>query len=141
VTGAFRRRAPRMLVLVVLAGCASARTAPPPVSGTGWGYVAEPRSGAGARRVFYTPDRYTCEKSRSLEGNTADFTTPTACEPLTISRGEGYWVIPALYLPTGSYIGGSTREECDAMEQRQGRNLPVTPRGLCRPANVSPTGR
>jgi len=130
-----------MLVLVVLAGCASARTAPPPVSGTGWGYVAEPRSGAGARRVFYTPDRYTCEKSRSLEGNTADFTTPTACKPLTISRGEGYWVIPALYLPTGSYIGGSTREECDAMEQRQGRNLPVTPRGLCRPANVSPTGR
>jgi len=130
-----------MLVLVVLAGCASARTAPPPVSGTGWGYVAEPRSGAGARRVFYTPDRYTCEKSRSLEDNAADFTTPTACEPLTISRGERYWVIPALYLPTGSYIGGSTREECDAMEQRQGRNLPVTPRGLCRPANVSPTGR
>jgi hypothetical protein len=130
-----------MLVLVGLAGCASPRTAPPPVSGTGWGWVAEPRSGAGARRVFYTPDRYTCEKSRSLEDNTADFTTPRACEPLTISRGEGYWVIPALYLPTGSYIGGSTREECDAMEQRQGRNLPVTPRGLCRPASVSPTGR
>jgi len=130
-----------MLVLVVLAGCASPRTAPPPVSGTGWGYVAEPRSGTGARRIFYTPDRYTCEKSRTLEDTTADFRTPASCEPLTISRGEGYWVIPALYLPTGSYIGGSTREECDSMEQRQGRNLPVTPRGLCRPANVSPTSR
>lgn len=130
-----------MLVLVALAGCAPPRTAPPPVSGTGWGYVAEPRSGAGARRVFYTPDRYTCEKSRSLEDNTANFTTPRACEPLTIGRGQGYWVIPALYLPTGSYIGGSTREECDAMEQRQGRNLPVTPHGLCRPASVSPTER
>jgi hypothetical protein len=140
VRGAFRRCAPRLLVLVALAGCASPRTEPPPVSGTGWGWVAEPRNGAGARRVFYTPDRYTCEKSRSLENNT-DFTTPRACEPLTIGRGEGYWVIPALYLPTGSYIGGSTREECDAMEQRQGRNLPVTPRGLCRPASVSPTGR
>src|SRR5262245_66565449 len=121
-----------MLVVVVLAGCASPRTAPPQVSGTGWGYVAEPRSGTGARRIFYTPDRYTCEKSRTLEDTTADFRTPASCEPLTISRGEGYWVIPALYLPTGSYIGGSTREEGASMGQRQGRNLAVTPRGSWR---------
>src|SRR5262249_60957895 len=60
VTGAFHRCALGMLVLVALAGCASARTEPPPVSGAAWGYVAEPRSGVGARRVFYTPDRYTC---------------------------------------------------------------------------------
>ncbi len=129
------------LVLAGLTGCVAAHTTPPPVSGTGWGYVETPRSGAGARRVLYTSDRYTCEKSRSLDANTPDFTTPPACEPLTITRGDGYWLIPALYLPTGSYIGGSTREECDAMEQRQGRNLPVPPRGLCRPASVSPAAR
>ena len=59
-------------------------------------------------------------------------------EELTISRGEGYWLIPALYLPTGSYIGGSTREECEALERRQGRNLPLPPQGFCRSANVRP---
>jgi len=130
-----------MLALAVFAGCVAAHTAPPPFSGTGWGYIGEPRSGTGARRVLYTADRYTCEKSRSLDGNTSDFTAPPACEQLTISKGDGYWLIPALYLPTGSYIGGSTREECDAMEQRQGRNFLIQPRGLCRPASVSPTAR
>jgi hypothetical protein len=127
-----------MLVLAVLPGCATKRTAPPPTPGTGWGYVGEPRTGTGARRVLYTPDRYVCEKSRH-EDASPDFTAPPACVPLTISRGDGYWLIPALYLPTGSYIGGSTREECEALEQRQGRNLLVPPRGFCRPASVSLT--
>jgi hypothetical protein len=126
-----------MLVVAAFAGCTITRTAPT-TPGTGWGYVGEPRTGTGARRVLYTPDRYVCEKSRH-EDASADFTTPPACVPLTISRGEGYWLIPALYLPTGSYIGGSTREECDALEQRQGRNLLVPPRGFCRPASVQPT--
>ena len=126
-----------MLVLAAFGGCASTRTAPPP-PGSGWGYVGEPRSGTGARRVFYTGDHYQCEKSRH-EDTTLDFTTPPSCIQLTISRGDEYWLIPALYLPTGSYIGGSTREECEALERRQGRNMLVAPRGFCRPASVRPT--
>lgn len=125
-----------VLALTALAGCASTR-AQPLTPGTGWGYVGEPRTGTGARRVFYTPDRYVCERSRH-EDVSPDFTSPPACVPLTISRGEGYWLIPALYLPTGSYIGGSTREECEALELRQGRNLPVPPNGFCRAASVRP---
>lgn len=124
-----------MLVPLALAGCAATRNAPPPTPGTGWGYVEEPRSGTGARRVFYTPDRYMCEKARHGDAS-ADFTTPTACVQLMLSRGDGYWLIPALYLPTGSYIGGSTREECEALERRQGRYFLVPPRGFCRPASV-----
>jgi hypothetical protein len=126
---------PLMFVLMALASCASTRTAQLPTSGTGWGYVGEPRSGTGARRVLYTPDRYICEKSRH-EDASPDFTAPPACVQLTISRGDGYWLIPALYLPTGSYIGGSTREECEALERRQSRNLPVSPRGFCQSASV-----
>jgi hypothetical protein len=126
------------LVLTALAGCAATRTAQLTPSGTGWGYVWEPRSGTGARRVLYTPDRYICEKSRH-EDASPDFTAPPACVQLTISRGDGYWLIPALYLPTGSYIGGSTREECEALEGRQGRNLLVPPRGFCQSASVGPT--
>ncbi len=125
------------LALAALAGCATART-PPLTTGTGWGYVEEPRSGTGARRVLYTPDRYVCEKSRHEDLN-PDFTSPPACVPLTLSRGDGYWLIPALYLPTGSYIGGSTREECEQLERRQGRNFLVPPRGFCRSASVRPT--
>lgn len=127
-----------MFVLAASAGCATTRTAQPPPPGTGWGYVAEPHAGTGARRVFYTGDRYVCEKSRH-EDASPDFTAPPGCVPLTISRGDGYWLIPALYLPTGSYIGASTREECEALEQRQGRNLLIPPRGFCRPASVQPT--
>jgi len=126
-----------VLALSALAGCATTR-AQPMTPGTGWGYVGEPRTGTGARRVFYTPDRYVCERSRH-EDVSPDFTSPSACVSLTISRGEGYWLIPALYLPTGSYIGGSTREECEALERRQGRNLPVPPHGFCKAASVRPT--
>jgi len=126
-----------MLVVAALAGCVTPRT-PPPTPGTGWGYVGEPRSGTGARRVLYTPDRYICDKTRH-EDTSSDFTAPPACVQLTISRGAGYWLIPALYLPTGSYIGSSTREECEAMERRQSRNLPVSPRGFCQSAAVQPT--
>jgi hypothetical protein len=132
-----RRFALPVLVMAALAGCVTART-PPPTPGTGWGYVEEPRSGTGPRRVVYTADRYVCEKSRH-ENVSADFTTPPACVQLTISRGAGYWLIPALYLPTGSYIGSSTREECEALERRQSRNLPVSPRGFCQSASVQPT--
>lgn len=120
-----------------LAGCATPRAAPA-ITGTGWGFIAEPRTGTGARRVLFTLDRYVCERSRHEDVN-PDFTTPAACVPLTITRGEGYWLIPALYLPTGSYIGASTREACDGLERRQGRNLPLAPRGLCRAANIEPT--
>jgi hypothetical protein len=123
-------------VLGAAGGCASTRS-PAPLPATGWGYVGEPRSGTGARRVFYTGDRYVCEKSRH-EDASPDFTTPAACVPLRIGRGDEYWLIPALYLPTGSYVGGSTREECETLERRQGRNLPVTPQGFCRPASVRP---
>ena len=123
--------------LAAVAGCVAAHTAAAPTSGTGWGYVEEPRSGTGARRVLFTTDRYVCERSRH-EDVKPDFTMPPACVPLTIGRGDGYWLIPALYLPTGSYIGGSTREECEAIEQRQGRNMPVPPRGFCRAASVRP---
>jgi len=126
-----------MFVLIALTGCAATRTTQPPTPGTGWGYVGEPRSGTGARRVLYTPDRYVCEKSRH-EDASPDFTAPPACVQLTISRGDGYWLIPALYLPTGSYIGGSTREECEALERRQSRNLLVSPRGFCQSASVRP---
>jgi hypothetical protein len=137
---ASRRRARSALpalLLMVVAGCVGARTTQPMTPGTGWGYVEEPRSGTGARRVVYTPDRYMCERTRH-EDPSPDFTLPPACVQLTISRGEGYWLIPALYLPTGSYIGGSTREECEALERRQGRNLPLPPQGFCRSANVRP---
>lgn len=126
-----------MVVLAASPGCATKRTSPP-TPGTGWGYVGEPRTGIGARRVLYTPDRYVCEKARH-EDASSDFTTPPACLPLTIGRGDGYWLIPALYLPTGSFIGSSTREECEALEQRQGRYLLVPPRGFCRQASVSLT--
>jgi hypothetical protein len=131
------RSALAVLLLPALTGCVGAHTTPPLTPGTGWGYVEEPRSGTGARRVVYTPDRYVCEKTR-YEDASPNFTRPPACVQLTIGRGDGYWLIPALYLPTGSYIGGSTREECEALEQRQSRNLPLPPQGFCRSASVRP---
>ncbi len=127
-----------MLVLAALAACTTPHPRQFPSSGTGWGYVGEPRSGNGPRRVLYTPDRYQCEKVRDADANSATFTTPRACEPLTIGRGDGSWLTPALYLPTGSYVGASTREECDALERSQGRYLVIPPKGFCQPASVSP---
>lgn len=130
-----------LLVLVALAGCATPHPRQFPSSGTGWGYVEEPRSGNGARRVLYTPDRYQCEKVRGANADSTTFTTPRECVPLTISRGDGYWLTPALYLPTGSYIGASTREECDVLERDQGRYFAIPPKGFCQPASVSPSSR
>lgn len=130
--------APPMFGLAILAGCATPHPRQFPASGTGWGYVGEPRTGNGPRRVLYTPDRYQCEKLRGADANSATFTTPQECVPLAISRGDDYWLTPALYLPTGSYIGASTREECDALERDQGRRFIVPPKGFCQPASVSP---
>ena len=130
VTRSLGRSALGMLVLAALAACTTPHPRQFPSSGTGWGYVGEPRSGNGPRRVLYTPDRYQCEKVRDADANSATFTTPRACEPLTIGRGDGYWLTPALYLPTGSYVGASTREECDALERSQGRYLGHPPKGL-----------
>ena len=127
-----------MLVLAVVAGCATPHPRQFPASGAGWGYVEEPRSANGARRVLYTPDRYQCEKIRGAYPDSTTFTTPRECVPLTISRGDGYWLTPALYLPTGSYIGSSTRGECDVLERDQGRFFAIPPKGFCQPASVAP---
>jgi hypothetical protein len=127
-----------ILGLAVLAGCAPQHPRQFPTSGTGWGYVAEPRHGNGPHRVLYTPDRYQCEKIRGADAGSPTFTTPQECVPLAIGRGDDYWLTPALYLPTGSYIGASTREACDALERDQGRRFVVPPKGFCHPASVSP---
>lgn len=127
-----------MLGLAMLAGCAGQHPRQFPASGTGWGYVGEPRSGYGPRRVLYTPDRYQCEKVRGADAGSQAFATPRECVPLEISRGDGYWLTPALHLQTGSYIGASTREECDALEREQGRYFAIPPKGFCQPASVTP---
>jgi hypothetical protein len=70
-------------------------------------------------RVLASTGRAACETVRAPGG-------PTECHQLVIEAGSGYWVVPAIYQPTGSYIGATTAAECAEMDKTQGRDFALS---------------
>jgi hypothetical protein len=120
-----------LLLAALTEGCAST-TQQSPARGTFWGYVAESPT---ERRVLVSSDRGACEQlrqgNRDRPANVRTFSVPSACRQLVLGPGSDYWIVPALHMPAGSYVGAATAEGCAAMN----RDISVTP-WKCQPVGV-----
>jgi len=129
---------PLTLLLLLAAfteGCANTMQQAP-ARGTFWGYVAESPT---ERRVLVSFDRGACEQVRqgnlNRRANVRTFSIPSACRQLVLGPGSDYWIVLALYMPAGSYVGAATAEGCAAMNKTQSRDVEVTP-WKCQPVGV-----
>jgi hypothetical protein len=124
-----------LLLAALTEGCASAMQQAP-ARGTFWGYVAESPT---ERRVLVSSDRGECERVRQGNLNrpatVRTFSIPSVCRQFVLGPGSDYWIVPALYMPDGSYVGAATAEGCAAMNTTQSRDSAVTP-WKCQPVGV-----
>src|SRR5262247_777954 len=87
---------------LLLNGCASTQDSVPVPTGTFWGSTVETR--AGEITVVVTTDYGLCENAVNSHIKQAP-ATPTQCRSLTLAPGSDFWIVPAVNLPAGSYLG------------------------------------
>src|SRR5882724_1857837 len=109
-----------LAVLALLTGCATARDALPLPTGTLWGYTVP--SQTGSQELVITFDRVVCNTARARYARQVAAPVYLAeCRALTLAPGTDHWIIPAV--DVSGYLGAQTREECEAIDRRQSRDV------------------
>lgn len=135
------KRAARIVLCLLTAGCATAPPQPP--IGVMWGYIGKPTNPSNVQIVGYAPDRPSCEYSRAMGQTRRGVPIPAQpsdqCQPLAVlPYREGadsvYWVFGPDLEEFG--VGASDRNVCLTLRERAVQALPLAELGECAPVVV-----